>query len=88
MKPVKDRVEYCDYKNRVALYELCDGRRVALSTCRRSDDMLLKMVMPENLEKIGKCKDGTHSYLNRRFCTELTERHLSFTNAKRIEIII
>ena len=28
--PVKDRVENCDYKNSVALFELCDGLRVQL----------------------------------------------------------
>ena len=62
LKPVKDRVEYCDYKNSVALYELCDGRRVELSRCRRSDDTLFKMVMPENLEKIRQGEDGRYSY--------------------------
>ena len=86
LKPVKDRVEYCDYKSSVALYELCDGRRLELSRCRRSDDTLFKMVMPENLEKIRRDEDGKYSYEGREFGTEVTERHLSFTNAKRIEI--
>ena len=36
--PVKDRVEKWDYKNSAALYELCDGNRLQLTKCRRSDD--------------------------------------------------
>ena len=40
--PVKDRVEKCDYKNSGILHELCDGRRIQLTKCRRADDTLFK----------------------------------------------
>ena len=74
--PVKDRVENCDYKNSAALFELCDGYRLQLVTCRRSDDELFKMLLPDNIEKIK--RDN--------FNNNMTDRHLSFTNDKRISI--
>ena len=33
LAPVNDRV-ICDYKNSLALYELCDCNRINLTTCR------------------------------------------------------
>ena len=46
--PVKDRVTKCDYKNSLALHELCDGNKLQLTKCRRSDDTLFNMLLPEN----------------------------------------
>ena len=63
-------------KNSAALFELCDGLRVQLTKCRRSDDILFNMLLPENIEKIK--RDD--------FNNMLTDRHLSFTNDKRIAI--
>jgi 5-methylcytosine-specific restriction protein A len=73
--PVKDRVENCDYKNSLALFELCDGNRLELTKCRRSDATLFNMLLPENINKITR----------EDFKNELTTRHISFTNKKRIE---
>jgi hypothetical protein len=70
--PVKDRVE-CDYKNSAALNELCEGRRLQLTQCRRSDDILFNMLLPE---KIGTLKRTD-------FNSNFTERHICFTNEKR-----
>ena len=74
--PVKDRVENCDYKNSAALFELSDGHRLQLTKCRRSDDELFNMLLPNNIEKIK--RDD--------FNNNMTDRHLSFTNDKRISI--
>ena len=53
LAPVNDRV-ICDYKNILALYELCDGNRINLTTCRRSDDILYNMCKFENIMNIQK----------------------------------
>ena len=74
--PVKDRVENCDYKNSAALFELCDGLRLQLSKCRRSDDTLFNMLLPDNIEKLTR-----NDFLN-----NICDRHLSFTNDTRIKI--
>ena len=50
--PVKDRIENCDYKNSLALHELCDGNRLELTKCRRSDAVLFNMLLPENINNI------------------------------------
>ena len=74
--PVRDRVEDCDYKNSIALHELSDGNRLQLSRCRRSDDVLFNMLLPNNIEKIQK----------QDFNNVMTDAHICFTNKKRIEI--
>ena len=74
--PVKDRIEDCNYKDSLALHELCDGNRLQLTKCRRSDATLFNMLLPENINNI-KRKD---------FNNKMTERHISFTNKKRMEI--
>ena len=74
--PVKDRVENCDYKNSLALHELCDGNRLELLKCRRSDATLFNLLLPNNINKIQK-KD---------FKNAMTSRHICFTNKKRLEI--
>jgi ATP-dependent exoDNAse (exonuclease V) alpha subunit len=74
--PVKDRVENCDYKNSLALHELCDGNRLQLLKCRRSDATLFNMLLPDNINKIQKTD----------FKNSMTSRHICFTNKKRLEI--
>jgi ATP-dependent exoDNAse (exonuclease V) alpha subunit len=74
--PVKDRVEDCNYKNSLALHELCDGNRLELTKCRRSDATLFNMLLPENIGKIKKTD----------FKNTMTNRHICFTNKKRIAI--
>jgi ATP-dependent exoDNAse (exonuclease V) alpha subunit len=74
--PVKDRVEGCDYKNSLALNELCDGNRLELTKCRRSDATLFNMLLPENINNIQKSS----------FQNKMTKRHICFTNEKRIQI--
>ena len=58
------------------MHELAGGNRVQLSKCRRSDDTLFNLIKPENIPTIDKSKFGS------RF----TERHIVFTNKRRIEI--
>ena len=87
LRPVKDRVKHCNYRNSIALHELCDGQRLQLSKCRRSDDTLFKMTLPSNINKIRKKKDELlYSYKNSVFAfpNKFTCKHLSFTNATRM----
>ena len=51
--PVNDRVSVL-YKNSLALFELCQGNRLQLSPCRRSDDTLFNMCKFENIMNIKK----------------------------------
>jgi ATP-dependent exoDNAse (exonuclease V) alpha subunit len=74
--PVKERIENPDYKNSLALYELCDGQRLQLTKCRRSDRILFDLVQPENIMSLTKAHFGK----------KMTNVHLSFTNKKRIAI--
>jgi ATP-dependent exoDNAse (exonuclease V) alpha subunit len=74
--PVKDRIEDCNYKNSLALHELCDGNRLELIKCRRSDATLFNMLLPDNIRKIKKTD----------FKNKMTNRHIAFTNKKRMEI--
>ena len=75
--PVKDRLENCFYKNSIALNELCDGKQLQLTTCRRSDDTLFKMLLPQNINSININTFGNNYN---------TDIHIAFTNKKRIEI--
>ena len=74
--PVNDRIGCWDYKIIYCLYELVDGNRLQLTKCRRSDDKLFNMLLPENINNI-KASD---------FNNKFTDRHITFTNKKRIEI--
>ena len=74
--PVKDRIEDCNYKNSLALHELCDGNRLELTKCRRSDATLFNMLLPNNINKIKKTD----------FKNVMANRHICFTNKKRMEI--
>ena len=74
--PVKDRLENCDYSNSRALWELCDGNKLTLTKCRRSDDRLFNMLLPQNINKINKSTFGN----------KFTDRHIAYTNEKRKQI--
>jgi hypothetical protein len=74
--PVNDRVAGCDYKNSHALWELCDGNRLQLSKCRRSDDTLFNMLLKPAIDNLKKTD----------FEELFTERHLSFTNTRRKQV--
>ena len=77
LKPVNDRIgSRFDYSNSQALLELCDFNKLQLSICRRSDDVLFNMCKFENIMNIDKSV----------FESVYTERHLSFTNKRRIEV--
>jgi ATP-dependent exoDNAse (exonuclease V) alpha subunit len=76
LEVVKDRVEDCDYENSLALFEICDGNKLSLLKCRRSNDELF------NLTKFETIGDLKATQFNRAF----TKRHICFTNKKRIEI--
>jgi Zn finger protein HypA/HybF involved in hydrogenase expression len=71
--PVNDRV-VCNYKNSPALLELCDGNRLELLKCRRSDDTLFNLC--KNASRVNKSE----------FNNKMASKHLVFTNEKRIEI--
>jgi ATP-dependent exoDNAse (exonuclease V) alpha subunit len=71
--PVKDRVGGVDYKNSVALWELCNGNRIQLSKCRRSDDTLFNLCKAENIKHVKQSQ----------FSNAFTDVHLSFLNQTR-----
>ena len=73
--PVKDVGDF-DYQNSVALYDLCEGNRLNLTTCRRSDDVCFRKCSPENIPNLTKAD----------FSNAFTKRHLSYTNKTRIAI--
>ena len=81
LPPIDDRIQenikYAfDYKNSVALKELCNNNKLELSNCRRSDNVLFNMCKFENINKIDISL----------FNSEFTERHLAYTNKSRIRI--
>ena len=75
LAPVNDRV-ICDYKNSLALYELCDGNRINLTTCRRSDDILYNMCKFENIMNIQK----------HNFNSKLVPKCISYLHDTRIKV--
>ena len=74
--PVNERIKDCNYKDKIALYELCDFNRLQLNKCRRADDTLYNMLLPDNINKIVKSDFGN----------KFTDKHICFTNKKRMEI--
>ena len=77
LEPVNDRIGAdFDYANSQALLELCDYNKIQLSKCRRSDDILFNMCKFQNIMSID----------TKVFKSEFTQRHLAFTNKKRMEI--
>ena len=73
--PVKDRGNF-QYEDSVALYDLCDGLRLNLTKCRRSDDICFNKCSPNNIVNLSKSDFGN----------EFTTRHLSYTNHIRKQI--
>jgi len=65
-----------NYSNSQCLMELCDFNKQTLTLCRRSDDILFTMCRFSNIMNIT--KSG--------FKSNFTDRHLAYTNKKRIEI--
>ena len=53
LPPVNDCINV-NYMDSLALYELCNGNRLQLTTCRRSDDILFNMCKFENIMKVDK----------------------------------
>ena len=81
LSPIDDRIQEninyeFNYKNSIALKELCDCNMLELSKCRRSDDVLFNMCKFENINSID----------TKQFGDKFTMRHLAYTNKKRIEI--
>ena len=70
--PVKDRAEF-EYQDSVALYDLCDGLKLNLTKCRRSDDICFNKCSPNNIPNLSKSD----------FENKFTTRHLSYTNQTR-----
>ena len=71
--PVNDRIEDLDYENSPALHELADGNILTLSTCRRSDNEVYKMCLPENINQLTK----------EDFTSNKSPVNLCYTNATR-----
>ena len=74
--PVCDRIENCDYENSAALFELVNGNRLTLTTCRRSDATVYNMCLSENINQVTK-DDFTHDKNTTNIC---------FTNKMRKQI--
>ena len=77
LEPVNDRAKF-DYENSPALYELADGQILKLTKCQRQkDEDLFNMIHPNNIPNLTKTDFNNSS---------TTNKHLAFTNAKRMEI--
>ena len=72
--PVRDLKGNCDYKASGALYELCDGNRIELTTCRRANNEMFEI-----------CKD-VNSVDVSKFGSKIFKCNLSYTNVKRMSI--
>ena len=73
--PVNDRANF-DYKGSVALHDLCNGNRLELTKCRRSDDICFNKCSPDNVPNLTP----------QDFGNAFTKRHISYTNKTRIAI--
>ena len=73
--PVNDRAKF-NYQGSVALYDLCNGNRLDLTKCRRSDDICFNKCAPDNVQNLTP----------QDFGNVFTKRHLSYTNKTRIAI--
>ena len=59
LAPVNDRAEF-NYKDSLALLELCDGNRLDLTKCRRSDDKLFKASLQVDTLNTKQFKNGEY----------------------------
>ena len=73
LEPVCDRVNNADYENSPVTFELSKGNRISLTKCRRSDDRIFNMTLPENIDKINPSEYGK----------TLCKINLSWTNETR-----
>jgi len=83
-EPVKDRI-ICDYENSPALYELCDGNKIQLNKCRRSDERLFNLCKSIYTD-INKDNINRIEIDLKQFKTNFTQRHICYTNRKRKEL--
>ena len=74
--PVCDRIENCDYENSAALYELVNGNRLTLTTCRRSDTTIYNMCLKQNIQQVKK----------EDFTNNKTLTNICYTNKMRKQI--
>ena len=65
-----------NYKEYLPLFELTDGNRLELTTCRRSDDILFNLCKFENIMGLGKTN----------FNSEQCFKSISFTHKTRISV--
>lgn len=75
LDPVCDRANF-DYKNSRALYEVCDGNRLELTKCRRSDTELFELSL-----NVLSIIPGKNFHRHEKY-----QRAICFTNNKRIEL--
>jgi nucleoside-triphosphatase THEP1 len=75
LPPVNDRIKI-DYKNCIALYEICDGNKLKLKTCRRTDQEFFELCKFKNIKLIK-----TDTFNNKK-----NLKNICFTHKKRIEI--
>ncbi len=85
LEPVEILNKLHDYEQSGALYDLVDGNKMNLTICRRADDEYFNLTDPENMYKI---RDNKITFNNKEyvFNNEHTNKHLAFTNKKRIQI--
>ena len=76
LPPVKCRSGNTCFKDSRALWGFRYGNKLTLTVCRRSDDTLFNMVASANIGKVRKTSFGN----------KFADRHLAYTNAKRIQV--
>ena len=74
LPPVKDNWNG-DYKNSPAMHQLCDGNRIQLTICKRSDDVLFNL-----------CKNVNDIVKNDFEIKELTYKNIAYTHKTRMRI--
>ncbi len=85
LEPVETLNTIHDYENSGALYDLVDGNKQLLTICRRADDEYYNLTHPDNVNHITNNKITFNNKLY-NFGNTYTDKHLAFTNKKRIEI--
>lgn len=76
LKPVNDRYTG-EYENCVPLFNLCDGNKLVLTKCRRSDKKLFNLYQSENIQNINP-KNFRPKQVN--------FNNLAFTHKTRIQV--
>jgi hypothetical protein len=83
--PVKDEWTG-DYKNSPALFSLCDGNRIELTKCRRSNDILYKLCRNIGAVDISKFKPTRKTNVNIAFTHETRMKVNAECMARYIEV--